>query len=363
MQEAPPTQVRRVSVSVPIVNTTPIDPLTDLEWDRLVATHPNSTFFHSSAWARVLHGTYGHQPFYHRFYRGDQLVAILPTMEVRSAFSGRRGTCLPFTDACEPLYFGKEDPAPAIMDHLREIACSRKWKHFEVRGKGANLPGSIPSVRFYNHILGLRDNPDDLYRQLADPVRRAIKKAEQHGLSAETATDLAAVSAFYRLHIQTRKRHGLPPQPFSFFRNIYEHVIKARLGFVVLTRRGSCVIAAAVFLHAGRKAIYKFGASDVSQQEFRGNNLTMWTAIKTLSERGFETLDLGRTSLANHGLRRFKQAWGTAEQVVEYSKYDAATQSWVTSQDKVAGFHNKVFRAMPTRLNRLAGALLYPHLD
>ena len=353
----------RAPAAAPIVTTTCIDPLSDPAWDRLAATHPACTFFHSSAWAKVLHSTYGHEPVYHRFYRGDQLAAILPMMEVRSALSGRRGVSLPFTDACGPLYFGNVEPSQAVMDHLVRTAQERSWKYFEVRGQGAHLPDAHPSLSFYHHTLGLRGGPDSLLDQFASPVRRAIRKAGQNGLVAETSTDLDALLEFYRLHIQTRKRHGLPPQPISFFRNIHEHVIKARLGFVVLARRESRPVAGAVFFHSGKKAIYKFGASDASQQEMRGNNLTMWEGIKTLAQRGFESLDFGRTSLANEGLRRFKLAWGVEEKIVEYSKFDCAQQAWVTARDKASGFHNTIFRAMPASLSRLAGTLLYPHLD
>lgn len=363
LEETRLAPAKRAPAAAPIVNTTCIDPLTDPAWDRLASAHPEFTFFHSSAWAKVLHSTYGHEPVYHRFYRGDQLAAVLPMMEVRSPFKGRRGVCLPFTDSCAPLYFGNPEPTQAVMDHLMKISRERNWKYFEVRGKIDGLPGSVPSLSFYNHSLALPRGEDELQSGFASPVRRAIRKAEQNGLVAEISTDLDALLEFYRLHVLTRKRHGLPPQPISFFRNIHEHVIKARLGFVVLTRRESRPVAGAVFFHAGKKAIYKFGASDASQQELRGNNLTMWHGIKTLAQRGFETLDFGRTSLTNEGLRRFKLSWGTGESVVEYAKFDTATQAWTTSQDNASGFHNTIFRAMPAPLNRLAGSLLYPHLD
>src|SRR5205823_295553 len=116
----------------------------------------------------------------------------------------------------------------------------------------------------------------------------------------------------------TRKRHGLPPQPVSFFLNIYEEVIKAGLGFLVMAKSGSRPVAAAVFFHHGKSAVYKFGASDESFQELRGNNLVMWEAIQSLARRGFKTLHFGRTSPANAGLRRFKLAWGTTEETISY---------------------------------------------
>ena len=363
MHETRPASAERAPVAAPVINSTCIDPISDHAWDELVATHPESTFFHSSAWAKVLHSTYGHDPVYHRFYRGSKLAAMLPMMEVRSALNGRRGVSLPFTDSCGPLYFGQADSSQAMFEHLVDVSRARNWKYFEVRGQGASLPGSSPSLRFYNHILDLTGGADDLMNQLASPVRRAIRKAGENGLVTEISSDLEPLLEFYSLHVLTRKRHGLPPQPISFFENIHKHVLKARRGFVVLARKGSRPVAGAVFFHAGKKAIYKFGASDASQQELRGNNLTMWRGIQTLAQRGFVTLDFGRTSLANEGLRRFKRSWGAREGIVEYTKFDTATQSWATSRDKASGFHNIIFRRMPTPLNRLAGELLYPHLD
>ena len=363
VRETPLAAAERAPIVAAIVNKTCIDPLSDRAWDRLAATHPEFTFFHSSAWAKVLHSTYGHQPVYHRFYRGDKLAAMLPMMEVRSAFKGRRGVSLPFTDSCGPLYFGQTDSSQAVLEHLVNTSQERNWKYFEVRGQGTPLPDSNASLSFYNHILDLTGSAEDLLHRFASPVRRALRKAGENGLVAETSSELDALLEFYRLHVLTRKRHGLPPQPIAFFRNIHEHILKARLGFVVLARHESRPVAGAVFFHAGKKAIYKFGASDASQQELRGNNLTMWQGIQTLAQRGFESLDLGRTSLTNDGLRRFKRSWGAEEKRIEYTKFNTATQSWVTSRDKASGFHNTIFRTMPAPLNRLAGELLYPHLD
>lgn len=362
-QETLLAPARRAPVAAPIVNTTCIDPLTDPEWDRLAATHPDFTVFHSSAWAKVLHRTYGHQPVYHRFYKGSSLAAMLPILEVGSILKKRRGVSLPFTDSCGPLYFGKVDSSNAVFEHLVATAAERAWKYFEVRGNAASLPGASASLAFHNHVLRLQNSPDDMLAQFASPVRRAIRKAEQNHLVAETSTELDALLEFYRLHVLTRKRHGVPPQPIAFFRNIHEYILKPRLGFVVLTRHEGRPVAGAVFFHSGKKAIYKFGASDAEHQDLRGNNFTMWQGIQTLAKRGFETLDLGRTSLSNDGLRRFKLSWGSEERLVEYARFETATQTWVTSADRASGFHNTIFRNLPAPLNRLAGELLYPHLD
>src|SRR5437899_6057879 len=80
-----------------------LDPVNDPGWDHVVALHRDASCFHTSAWAKVLHQSYSHRPFYLHFSCGRRLAALLPLMEVRSPLTGRRGVCLPFSDACEPL--------------------------------------------------------------------------------------------------------------------------------------------------------------------------------------------------------------------------------------------------------------------
>ncbi len=361
--QKPSVRAESTLAAAPIVRIDPIDPLSDPAWDRLAGSHPEFTFFHSSAWAKVLSATYGHTPQYYSFSKGTKLTALLPMMEVRSSITGRRGVCLPFTDSCGPLYFGDAPPTHLVLDHLRETSRQRNWRYFEMRQNEGCLPNARPAVTFHNHLLNLESAEDSQLHQFASPVRRAIRKAVRNGLEARTSIDRAGILEFYGLHLQTRKRHGLPGQPVSFFLNIQKHVLSAGLGFVVMVHLKERPVAGAVFFHANNKGIYKFGASDASLNELRGNNLAMWKGIETLSELGVTTLDFGRTSLANDGLRRFKSSWAAEERTIEYIKFDTKMNTWAEAQDNSTGIHTRLFRHLPIRLNRVAGALLYPHLD
>jgi len=122
-------------------------------------------------------------------------------------------------------------------------------------------------------------------------------------------------------------------------------------------------VAAAVFFHHGNQAYYKFGASDYRFQQFRPNNLVMWSAMKRYASRGCLSLHLGRTSLANEGLRRFKLSLGAREERLNYYKYDLRRERFVTEPDRAESWANYVFRCFPLGLLRLAGRALYPHLS
>jgi hypothetical protein len=157
--------------------------------------------------------------------------------------------------------------------------------------------------------------------------------------------------------------YGLPPQPASFFLNIYEHIIRPGLGFVVLAQHRSRPIAAAIFFRFGKNALYKYGASDTRFQEFRANNLVMWHGIQFLARTGAEKLHFGRTERQNNGLRRFKLSWHTEEETIDYFRVDPSGQQRLMPASHNFGFHKKIFGRLPLMFNRLAGSIIYPHLD
>ena len=339
-----------------------LDPVYEPVWDHLVALHRDACCFHTSAWAKVLHQTYNHQPFYLQFSRGHRLVALVPLMEVRSLFTGRRGVCLPFSDVCEPLIFDQE-ATDLVTDQLVRFARERRWRHLEIRGGKSLELAARPTARFYGHTLDLRSGPKELASRFASRVRGAIRKAERSDVSARVVRNRQAIDDFYRLHVQTRRRHGLPPQPISFFVNIYEHIIRPGFGFTVLAHWGSRPIASAIFFRFGKNALYKFGASDKKFQQLRANNLVMWQAIQFLARTGAEKLHFGRTECENDGLRQFKLSWGTEEETIGYFRVDPSGRECLVSAPSDSGFHKKIFARLPLAVNRLAGAMIYPHLD
>jgi hypothetical protein len=338
------------------------NPLADSEWDDAINMHPDATIFHSTAWARVLVDTYGHRPCYVQMSLNGNLLALVPMMEVQSVLTRSRGVCLPFSDSCAPLTFSSFGHE-LVVQKLQQIARERRWSYFELRSHSI-IPVDVPaSESYYGHFLDLRIGPEALISNFSSSVQRAVRKAQRSGLNVSIQSSADAMAKFYKLHVRTRRRHGVPPQPRSFFTNIQRHLISAGLGFIVLVECQKDPIAAAMLFKLGRHAVYKFGASDERLQELRANNLAMCEGIKYLANGGAETLHFGRTDKENKGLRRFKLSWGATEETIDYARFDTASASWKASCDHRSALHKRIFRALPASLNRLAGAMIYPHLD
>ena len=337
------------------------DPTVEPAWDKWIEAHPEGSFFHGSAWATVLRQSYGHRPAYLVFGSEGDARALWPIMELNVGLTGRRGVSLPFTDQCEPLV-GTTLKGEELLSAALETGRSRRWRYFEFRGGQRLFPAIRPAYSCFTHTLALSRDPDLLLRGCAGSVRQAIRKAQRAGVLVEHSSAEEAVRVYYSLHCQTRRKHGLPPQPYDFFRAIHRHVLAPGRGVVITARHQGRAIASAVFFHQGGRAIYKFGASDESAQDLRGNNLVMWSGIEHFALQGCQDFSFGRTSASNEGLRRYKLGWGAEESELKYYKYDFRVNSFVQDVDRAAGWHNHVFRVLPGFLSKWMGAALYRRL-
>jgi hypothetical protein len=333
----------------------PVNPFEYPDWDSLLIRRPDFSFFHGAAWSRVLADSYGFRPFWQATEK-----CLLPVMEVDSWLTGRRGVALPFTDFCPPLAGSEEEFRP-LFQSVTELGRARGWKSIELRGGRGFLREAPASLAYYGHRVDLAADEARLFERMDGSARQAVRKAEKDGVTVEVSQSAEAMQEFYKLQCLTRKRHGLPPQPLHFFLNIHRHILSQNQGIIVLAARKGLRIAAAVYFFLGGRAIYKYGASDYRQQQSRANNLLMWEAMKWLGRNGNTSLHLGKTSLANEGLRKFKMTLGAVEESVEYVKLNLRTNRFEVETDEVAGWHNHVFRALPAGLSRRAGELLYKH--
>jgi lipid II:glycine glycyltransferase (peptidoglycan interpeptide bridge formation enzyme) len=240
---------------------------------------------------------------------------------------------------------------------------ARGWRYLECRNSDADWTGSSPSLVFYGHALDLTIGEGALSNNLKAQVRRDIRKAEREGLKVQIDSTLESMRVYFALHCVTRRRHGLPPQPWSFFANLQRLVLEPGGGFITVARIGGKPVAAAIYFHLGRHALYKFGASDYEYRQLHPNHLVMWESIRQCTARGCALLHFGRTSLGNEGLRRFKLGFGAREEEIRCCKYDFRAGKFVTDVDRAEGWFNGIFGRLPLPLLRLAGQLLYRHVS
>lgn len=338
-----------------------INPVVTKNWNEMIETHSNSTIFHTSYWAQVLMETYHYLPLYLSIIEKNEIVMLFALMEINSPLTGKRGVSLPFTDFCEPLIKNKSD-SKEIFEQLKLSGKQRSWKFLELRDNSLFNGENVMLQSFYTHSICFHHNSEDIFSLIRSSTKRNIKKAEKSGVQIQIFNSTEGMDEFYRLNCQTRKRHGLPPQPFKFFKNIYQSIIANNLGFIVLARYKNKYIAGAIFFHFGKNALYKYGASDSQFQSLRANNLIMWTMIKHYADSGYKNFSFGRTDLHHSGLRQFKNGWNTQESILNYYRFDLISDKFIHKNNSHDSKSTQILQKLPIPILKLMGNVLYKHM-
>jgi CelD/BcsL family acetyltransferase involved in cellulose biosynthesis len=330
----------------------------DPQWLEFVSSS-GATAFHHPAWARLLGDCYRYPAFAFALKGGaGRIVAGLPVMDVSNRLTGKRWVSLPYTDVCPPLV-----SADGSIDELVTALDEERMRHgiprLEVR---AELPGVQVRRRSdaVVHTLGLVTEPEQLHGMFKQSVRRNIAKGSRVGVTVRRATTVSdLVDTFYRLHVRTRRRQGVPVQPRRYFVRLWHRMLEPGLGFCLLAHLDRTPVAGAIFLAFKDTVVYKYGASDDRYLSLRPNNVLLWEAIRWSGSNGYGTLDLGRTDLDQRGLRRFKSSWGAREEPLVYSTLGQTGGSGLSTRG--AQLLKPMIRRSPPIVCRVLGEALYKY--
>lgn len=328
-------------------------------WSDLVEQHSSATLYHRKEWIELLARCYGFAIFVAGVYRQGELLSACALARAKNPFS-KRFVSLPFSDTCVPLARLTNE-----ADTLPNILATQGFKGFsyEIRGLSASHPWVNVSC-FQEWTLDLNRPRAALQRALETNFKRNLKQSSTQSVELERGASIGLLKRFYALQLETRRRLGLPPQPWRFFRMVHE----------VFTRNGQLEIwiahakgkdeAAAVFLRDKGTIYFKWGARrTVSAQAPSGaNHLLLWSAVETFAGQA-DILDLGRTDSRNEGLNRFKRGLGGRSRPLPYAFYPR-----VRGEPSSEVLHGRrallasLWRRFPLPVTQLVGAAIYRYL-
>jgi len=330
----------------------------DKSWLDYLESHSNATIFHHPAWIQLMEKSYGYRPYVLVFNKDDKIRAGVPFMEIRSLITGNRYVSLPYTDYCQPLY--EDDLSLKILtDWFNEAFQNKKMPRIQLRWDYPTT-GHIKNQKIYvNHAIQIDSNPELVAKKLKRTHRQNIQTAINRGVVVDQGNQLEHLRSYYSLQLETRRRHGVPAQPWSFFNHLATTIFKQGLGFVMLAYYESKCIAGVVFLHWKHHLVAKYSASLEEAMILRPNNLLFWKGIEWGCNNGFSVFDFGRTEQSNQGLCRYKRGWGAEETELTYSIF--SNKPVHSGEDFSHKMMQSVIQKSPIWVCRLIGELLYRH--
>ena len=340
-----------------------IDPLQDPRWPGLTERHPSASVYHSRPWLQALQLTYGYEPIAVTTAQptaplGNAVVFCI----VRSWLTGDRLVSLPFSDHCEPLLTHPEE-FRALTSCIETIRQQQRLKYTQIRSTKASMEVGAcfaQANRYYLHRLDLRPNLEDLYRKLhKDCIQRKIRRAERERLECTTGRSESLLVQLYSLLRMTRARHGIPPQPIEWFKNLVD-CMGQKLCIRIASKQGRPVAGILTLTH-GKQVFYKYGASDPAYTHLGGTAMLLWNAITQAKQDGAESLDLGRSDLDHSGLITFKARWGAES--CGLTTWEAPASMVLQKKKGLTMQYVKWgFGCLPYGIQSLTGRLLYRHI-
>ncbi len=339
-----------------------LDPIIDTRWAEFVKRHDSASVFHSVPWLDAIRRTYGYKPVvYTTSPPGSPLSNGIVLCQVNSWLTGRRMVSVPFSDHCEPLLDSASATAE-IAETLKKSVDTGKWKYIELRpaSEPPVLDGIIKAPAAYLHMLDLSPSADELLRRTdKTSIQQRIRRIEREGIEFERGNSAHLLNAFYRLLVQTRRRHKLPPQPIQWFRNLAACMGDC-LQIHVAFKDGQ-EIASILTLQHKDVLVYKYGCSDTRFKNLGATPSLLWKAITKAQADGMKRMDFGRSDADNPGLITFKNGWGAKSSQLIYLRW-CKKPSPAAAQEHSSRFARYLFAMMPDSLLEATGRILYRHI-
>jgi FemAB-related protein (PEP-CTERM system-associated) len=274
------------------------------QWDRFVLGHPQGTFFHLTAWKRVLEETFGHKSQYVYAERNGEIVAVVPIFKVSNWMVG---TCL----VSSPLasYGGilaeDETAEKVLLEHIQLESRVQQVDYLELRYPVSELKeGFIANTRYSNFSLELKGDPDSLLRSLPKDIRYMIRKAEKSNLTAKHGPQF--LRDFYRLFAINMRRLGTPVFPITLFQNLLNE-FGDQIDVAIVYAGDEPVASAVSFLYRDTFHPYYIGGLPVAR-DMAANNYLWWELMRFASQASMKHFDFGRSKKGT-GAYAFKKKW------------------------------------------------------
>lgn len=301
------------------------DAATASRWDMFVDHCSEATFFHRSAWQKIITDVFRHHAYF--LYAEDEIGVrgILPLAHVKSRLFGNVLVALPFA-----VYGGiaaVDGEAVAVLENAaRELASSLGVDHLEFRNvapRHPEWPTQDLYVTFRKPILPeLEDNMLAIPRKQRAMVRKGIKNELISTVDRNT-------DRFFALYADNVHRHGTPAMPKKYFDTLLQ-VFGEDCEILTVSAPDGRPLSSVLSFYFRDEILPYYAGDDESARHLAANDFKYWELMRRACERGIKVFDYGRSKRGT-GSFAFKKNWGFEPQSLHYEyclyKSDAIPQN------------------------------------
>lgn len=206
--------------------------------------------------------------------------------------------------------FIKVDPDVRVKQGAAVVLGQRGWRISEEQ------------IQFHNTVtLDLTRSEEQILAEMKPKWRYNIRLAEKKGVRVErtaerTTGQRETLETFYEMYAETSARDGFLIRPLSYYRNVWETMMRAGYAQVLMARVGQEPVAGIILFLFGKRAWYFYGASRNAHRDLMPNHLLQWEAMRWAKEAGCTEYDFWgapdvlEESAPMYGVYKFKMGFG-----------------------------------------------------
>jgi FemAB-related protein (PEP-CTERM system-associated) len=326
------------------------------EWDAFVRTAEGASFCHLSGWARIMSGAMGHR------VRGivardgnDEIVGVLPLVEMRSLLFGHHLVSVPFLNYGGPL--GSGEARREMVRHAISTAAGLGAATLQLRSRSAHLGleeddlGLRTDREKVTVLLDLPSDSEELWSSFKGKVRSQVRRPTKDGMEARLGPDQR--DAFYRVFAHNMRDLGTPVLPRALFDQIAD-TFPDRTIFAAVYSDGVPVAGSCGFCF-GEEYEMTWASSLREFNRSAPNMLLYWACMEEAIRRGLRVFNFGRCT-PGEGTHRFKLQWGGYDEPLHWRRWTPVPPEADDAESKGGLFERAigVWQRLPVPLaNRL----------
>lgn len=332
-------------------------------WDKFLKSQDNAWLCDTGIWKNVIELSFPHisgKVVLKEDEKTGTVLGGMPIYFIKSKLLGNRIVHVPFSSVNRPFIIDSND----FSDMLNCIKENRGNASIEVRTCKLNMPESLAgftgSTTTCQHLLDLQRPLSEIRARFHNKcIKTKLLKLEAMDIELQQGKDENAVNKFYNLHLITRRRLGLPPQPLAFYQNMWKVLYPMGHVDVLFAMHKKEFIGTLWNLKYNKTYSLEFiGSTDDANKKYVAQFL-YWEAIKKAKEEGFRYTTFARTSKSNASLLEFKERWGT--QTCDYVDYHFP-QYFSPKKNKFTGAIRIIASKLPLPIFKLLGEFCYRHM-
>ncbi len=281
----------------------------EVAWDKFVQSRPDATFFHLSAWRRVIEAAFAHRAFYVAAEQDGAIVGVLPLTQVRTRLFGHTLISNPFCVYGGPLAASAEAAralarhASALRSKLGAAACEFRCLQ-EMPADWLDEEWQVRDVLYATFRRTISLDDDANLKSIPRKQRAVVRKGIERGLTATTDRN---VEQLHTIYAQSVRNLGTPVFSRQYFR-ILADTFGTAMDVITVQDKGTAVAAVMNFYWRDEVIPY-YGGGTSAARSCQGNDFMYWEVMRRAAARGCRLFDFGRSKQGT-GSFSFKKNWG-----------------------------------------------------